>query len=137
MCHWGGDVKTGHFYILTYVHFGGGYRSFLLWRNLRKIIMISLKLVSKKFEDGVWGHFLKSFHKQNMSFQSYKDLVYCRYKVFQTTRWIFDESIAANSKVFSAIWSSNNWCGISEKVCKISFFTWNANVFNLMCLLIG
>ena len=133
MCHWGGDVKTGHFYILTYVHFGGGYRLFLLWRNLSKIIMISLKLMSKKSEDGVWGHFLKSFHERNMSFLSYKDLVYWRWKVFQTTGRIFVEIIIINSKVFSAIWSSNDWCGIIVKRSAKFHFSLEMQMFLTSC----
>ena len=57
-----GDVKKRPFSILTYVHFGGRYHSFFLWwRNLSKITLISLKLVSKSLKMGFEGISLKAF----------------------------------------------------------------------------
>ena len=55
-----GCKKEAIFY--TYIcTFEGGYRSFLLRRNLSKIILISLKLVSKSLKMGFEGISLKAF----------------------------------------------------------------------------
>ena len=77
-----GCKKEAIFY--TYICTFWGWVSFVfsLVEKSEQNYTDKLEIGVKKSKDGVWGHCLKSFHEQNMIFQSYKDLVYWRYKVF-------------------------------------------------------